>query len=75
MGWVRFADEAQWGDHLAAERLATLVAASGAFPGAFNAVKLTKNLLLSDGGLRDNLGIALLPSGTTWSPTTGGSIS
>jgi NTE family protein len=45
------------------ESLAKLVAASGAFPGAFNAVRLKNSkpgLLLSDGGLTDNLGIALL---------------
>lgn len=51
------------------ERLALLVAASGAFPGAFNAVAFPREgpraaneseFLLSDAGLTDNLGIALL---------------
>jgi hypothetical protein len=54
---------------LGGERLATVVGASGAFPGAFNAVRLPRDaepddrepqLLLTDAGLTDNLGIDLL---------------
>jgi hypothetical protein len=50
-------------------RLADLVAASGAFPGAFSAVEFTlpaagvlpaRRLLLADGGIVDNWGVGLL---------------
>jgi predicted acylesterase/phospholipase RssA len=60
-----------WAKHAVAlreEPLARIVAASGAFPGAFNAVRMyvkeaTGNqlaLALSDGGVTDNLGVGLL---------------
>jgi predicted acylesterase/phospholipase RssA len=60
---TKFADEL-WPQRLAETRVSTIVAASGAFPLAFNSKSWqplsTLNLLLTDGGVTDNSGVNLI---------------